>query len=131
VAAYDRHKDHDKEKKKHTNDMRKRPKGSTSTPFVPPRGEKSSKSGYIVWLDKKPVVFYSNDLLYDVPGAIIGGRNEEAIKCVHGLVKIKQWLGDESMHRSEFDAPAVVLAYNIFMNGVDRMDQIRAVNPSK
>jgi hypothetical protein len=28
-------------------------------------------------------------------------------------------------------APAVVVAYNFFMNGVDRMDQARSVNPAQ
>ena len=103
---------------------------STST-FSPPTGEIAKKAGYIVWLDKQPVTFYTNDLYCDVPGDIVRGDDEEAIKCVHGVVKINRWMGNESMKRTEIMAPAVVVAYNFFMNGVDRMDQARAVNPTR
>jgi hypothetical protein len=94
-------------------------------------GGKGKKAGYIVWLDSKPVIFYTNDLFCDVPEDIIPGTSDEAVKCVHGLVDIQRWLGSESFCRTTIRAPAIVVAYNYFMNGVDRMDQQRAVNPTK
>jgi hypothetical protein len=62
---------------------------------------------------------------------MLPGTSDEAVKCVHGLVDIKRWLGSESFPRTTFKAPAIVVAYNYFMNGVDCMDQQRAVNPTK
>ena len=50
---------------------------------------------------------------------------------MHGLVDIQCWLGSESFRRTTLKAPAIVVAYNYFMNGVDRMDQQRAVNTTK
>ena len=55
--------------------------------------------------------------------------NAEAMKCVHGLIQIERWMKGESMHCTSFMALAVVVAHNFFMNGVDRMDQLRSVNP--
>ena len=40
-----------------------------------------------------------------------------AVKGVHGLVQIKRWMGGESVHRTSFMAPAVVVAYNVFIIG--------------
>jgi len=99
--------------------------------FVPLRGEKVARAGYVIWLDKKVVVFYTNDLFCDVPGDLVDHTNNDAIKCVNGLVPIERWMGGESMHRTHIMAPAIVAAYNLFMNGVDRMDQIRSVNPRR
>jgi hypothetical protein len=45
-------------------------------------------------------------------------------------VKINHRMGNESMKRTDIMALAVVVAYNFFMNGVGRMDQARAVNPT-
>jgi hypothetical protein len=57
------------------------------------------------------------------------GTSDKAVKCVHGLVDMQCWLGSESFRRTTLKAPAIVVAFNYFMNGVDRMDQERAVNP--
>jgi hypothetical protein len=35
------------------------------------------------------------------------------------------------MHRSSFQVPAIVGAYNAFMNSVDRMDQLRSACPTR
>ena len=88
----------------------------------------STNCGYLVFKDKKVVVFYSNDLA-DTPREIISGvENDHTVECVHGLSKIKRWLGKEVFHRTILRVPAIVVAYNIFMNSVDRFDQYRKTN---
>ena len=36
------------------------------------------------------------------------------------------FMNNESLHRSIFMVPAIIVAYNMFMNSVDQMDQRRA-----
>jgi hypothetical protein len=50
---------------------------------------------------------------------------------VQGLAKLQHWTGKESFHRSIFDVPAPIVAYNMFMNSVDRLDQYRSTNPTQ
>lgn len=38
-------------------------------------------------------------------------------------------MGDESLHRTMMNVPAIIVAYNLFMNGVDVVDQMRASQP--
>ncbi len=134
IAAYNRDPNYNKEKKRQQAETWKRKKDgndANASAFIPARGEKGKKAGYIVWLDSKSVIFYTNDLFCDVPEDIIPGTSDEAVKCVHGLVDIQCWLGSESFCRTTIRAPAIVVAYNYSRNGVDRMDQQRAVNPTK
>jgi hypothetical protein len=84
---------------------------------VPPLGDAANKAGYIVFKNAKVVVFYTNDLLENPPEPILRGSDERAIKCIHGLAKISHWTID-------FFVPAPIVAYGMFMNGVDRMDQL-------
>lgn len=53
-------------------------------------------------------------------------KDKRAVDCVHGLAPMKRWLGDEVAMRTTLMAPAVVVAYNKYMNSVDRFDQLRA-----
>lgn len=92
--------------------------------FVSPCNLVAENAGYIVWKDKKVVIFYSNDLAGTPSDHILDGSSDEAIKCVHGLLPIKRWTGVESFHRTIFMVPAAIVAYNLFMNSVDRMDQM-------
>lgn len=55
--------------------------------------------------------------LHDIP------RN-----CVHGVIPILCWLGEDSLHRSQLVAPSVEKAYSTFMNGADKFDQYRSTN---
>ena len=55
--------------------------------------------------------------------------NPKAKECVHGLVNINRWEKGDKLFCSDFSAPAIFVAYNVFMNGVDRFDQVRNVNP--
>jgi hypothetical protein len=47
------------------------------------------------------------------------------------LAKLERWTGSENLHRTKFDVPAIIVAYNVFMNSVDRMDQRRSRNPTR
>jgi hypothetical protein len=91
----------------------------------------AEKAGYIVWKDRKLVIFYTNNLAATPTRAIINGDNDEAIACVHGLATLFCWIGTEKMHHTQFDVPATIVAYNLFMNLVDRLDQKRSTNPAK
>jgi hypothetical protein len=55
----------------------------------------------------------------------------EAIQSVNGTCTIRRWTGSEVMHRSMFELPAIVGAYNSFVNAVDRMDQICSSYPTR
>ena len=48
--------------------------------------------------------------------------DERAVHCVGGLAKVSRWTGTEVLHRTDFWVAAPIVAYNMFMNGVDRMD---------
>jgi hypothetical protein len=87
------------------------------------------KAGYVVVMDKKPVVFYSNDLVGTPNSGFEGFDSEHALDCVRGNAAIYRWTGTESVGKTKFYVPAMINAYNTHMNGVDRYDQQRAVAP--
>ena len=62
---------------------------------------------------------------------VLDHTDEEAVKCVRGLVAVKRWTGVEVYHRSNLKVPTIIAAYNLFINSVDQMDQIRAVMPTR
>lgn len=130
VADYAYHHDHFKLKKKHDAEMNKRPKNKR-TKFVPPIGDIIPNAGFIIYMDKQPVIIHTNDLKFTMKTTFMYSDNQLTIDCVHGLVPLRRWTKSRNMFREEFLAPALFVAYNIFMNGVDRMDQIRVVNPSR
>ncbi|POM75332.1 LOW QUALITY PROTEIN: Hypothetical protein PHPALM_7578 [Phytophthora palmivora] len=89
----------------------------------------ASNAGYIVFRDKKTVVFYTNDLAGTPSQDVLPGHSQEAIQLCCGLAPLQRWTGDQVMHRKTFQVPAMIVAYNLFMNGVDRVDQLRSTNP--
>ncbi len=91
----------------------------------------AEKTAFIVWKDSKLVIIYTTDLNSTPSRDIIMGSDVEAIRCVHGLVSVDRWVGVEVFRRSKMKVPAIVAAYNIFMNSVDIMDQLRATTPSR
>lgn len=139
VAAYNKAPDIDDQKKKHKKDMDRLPKGSEKPKFKPTLGEQANNCGFVLVKDKQTVIMYTNDLASTPERPICDGwiekdrledpaeksRLETAIKCVHGLVDISRWVGTEYLHRTLFAVPAIFVAYNIFMNSVDRFDQKR------
>jgi hypothetical protein len=125
VQAYNKHPDYDQLRNQHTAQQR-RQSGSSRETFIPPLDNPAERAGFIVFKDSKVVIFYTNDLLENPPEPIIDDSDNRAIKCVHGLSKISRWTGTEVLHRTDFFVAAPIVAYNMFMNGVDRMDQYRA-----
>ena len=67
-----------------------------------PGTKKCTDSGYIVWKDRKIVIFYSKDLLPTPRVPWISGNKKEAIQCVRGLGPIHRCTGTEFMTWSVF-----------------------------
>lgn len=130
VQAFDKSKHVEKMRQKHNSEMKKLAIAQRVA-FVPPHESIANCAGYIVWRDSKVVVFYTNDLHATPSTFILRGNTEEAIRCVHGLEKLQRWTGIESLHRTTLNVPAPIVAYNLFMNSVDRMDQRRSTNPTR
>ncbi len=130
VRAYDKVDNYDLLKSQHTNLQSHLPKNQR-TPFVPPMTNISEKAGFVVLKDAKVVVFYSNDLSSMPTAPILPMDSPEAIQSLNETCTIRRWTGSEVMHRSMFEVPAIVEAYNSFMNAVDRMDQIRSFCPTR
>jgi hypothetical protein len=96
--------------------------------FIPPFENISPDAGYIVLLDKKVVVFYSNDLDGTANEPILHDSDVNAVKICRGLCPIFRWTGIEVIKRSSFLVLAQIIVYNQYMSGVDRMDQLRSPN---
>ena len=128
VAAYDPPADVEQQRKEYNKEKRKLSKTQQVKvpPFMPSAFTQAENAGFIVLLDKKVVIIYTNDLAGTPTQRILDGTTEEAKALVHGLVSMKRWTGGESLHRTTLKVPAVFAAYNLFMNAVDRVDQIRS-----
>jgi hypothetical protein len=75
--------------------------------------------GYIMYNDSKIVIFYTSDLADTLKEWFaIGNDNVDAIRCVHCLAPLHRWTDECKINREKFDAPAIVVAYNLFMNAV-------------
>lgn len=114
-------------KQQHKQQESKKPR-RIQTPFAAPEPRLAENSGYVVFVDSKIVLFYSNDL-HETPSEYIMEPNADSIRCVNGICKLSRWVrGSNTFHRSEFEVPAIIVAYNKYMNSVDLMDQRRATN---
>ena len=109
-------------KKAHDLEQKKVSKANR-VPFVALQPQKVHNAGFIVFKDKKPVISYTNDLAHTPDKAILQADEENAINCIPGLGPLCQWAGNELLGRTVFYVPAPIVAYNIFMNAVDIMDQ--------
>lgn len=52
--------------------------------------------------------------------------DEQAAICAHSLALLQHSIGEESMHRTDLQVPAIIVAYNALRNGSDRFSQIRS-----
>ena len=77
----------------------------------------------MIWKASKVVIFNTNDLQDTSSRAILDMDDDEAIHCVHGLAPIDRWTGVKALHRPNFMVPAIIVAYNMFINSVDQIDQ--------
>jgi hypothetical protein len=104
---------------------------NAATLFIPPLENPAKNCGYIVFKDSKIVLFYTNDLAEDPPEPVLLGSNERAMKCAHGLAKLSCLTGTKVLNRSDFFVAVPIVTYNMFMNGVDCMDQYRSTLPTQ
>ena len=74
-------------------------------------------------------MFYTNDLAYTPSKDILHNTSEEAVCCLNCLGPLHCWVGTEMLNQTVFHAPAPIVAYNMFMNSVDIMDQRQSTNP--
>jgi len=125
VQAFNKHPQFEKLQRDHAAQQR-RLQPAQRKPFVPPFDHVAENSGFISLKDSKVVVFYSNDLKGTLPERVMDSSDSRAVEIVHGLATIYRWTGTEVLHRSAFSVPAPIVAYNSFMNAVDRMDQVRS-----
>ena len=130
VRAFNKVQNLDELKRVHERNQSKKKKGERIL-FVYPTTDIAEKCGYIVWQDSKIVVFYTNTLALTPPDNIISGNTNEAVKCVNGLAKLSRWFGSETMTPTVMKVPAPIVAYNQYMNAVDRLDQLRSTNATK
>ena len=130
IQAFDKVAGLEKLRRKHAAEQKKLPKDQRVT-FEAPKDNVAENAGYVIWKDSKTVIFYCNDLAGTPTTPIQDGEMIEAILLVNGLASLNRWIGGEVMNRTEFHVPSIIVAYNNYMNGVDRMDQMRATNPIK
>ncbi|POM81448.1 LOW QUALITY PROTEIN: Hypothetical protein PHPALM_576 [Phytophthora palmivora] len=95
---------------------------SQKTKFEP-RLQVSNRAGYLFYKIRKVVIFYSNGLRATPSSRTLSCTSAEAVECCHAL--------DKRLHASSetFMAPTVIAVSNRFMDGVDRVDQLRSTNP--
>ena len=130
VRAYDKVHNLEELRKKHLVTERKK-KSRDRKQFDPPTELVSENARYIIWKGSKLVIFYTNDLAKTPSQPILPSTSEEAIFCVQGIAPMQRWSGSENLHRTTYYVPSIIVAYNFYMNYVDRMDQKRATNATK
>ena len=91
----------------------------------------SKNCGYIVLQDSKIVIFYSNDLDGTLSKDIYDVTDEEAIKLVRGLGPMYRCVGNESLNKTCFQVPVLIVACNIFMGSVDILYHRISINKIK
>ncbi|KAG6945714.1 hypothetical protein JG688_00016426 [Phytophthora aleatoria] len=112
---------------KHTRAQKKLPRHQ-QTEYMAPMSI-APNAGYIVFRDKLTVVFYTNDLAGTPSQRVLSGGSAAAIWLFRGHAPLWRWTLDRVLHRKTFHVPAMVVAFNLFMNGVDRVEHLRSTNP--
>lgn len=107
----------------------------------PPRGLRTSdlrsqldvmqNVGFVVCNDKKDVIFFSTDFNGTLSEIIVDGCSPEGAILGYGLEPVICGTGEQNLHRNTLNIPSTVAAYNLFMNGVNHIDQLRATLSSR
>ncbi|GMF49324.1 unnamed protein product [Phytophthora fragariaefolia] len=84
----------------------------------------AEKAGYIVYNNRKVVIFYTNDLKATSSARVLPSTSPEAVLCCDRTFPFQRWTEDRMMHRKLFMVPAVIAAYNLCMNAVDRVNSV-------
>ncbi|ETO65316.1 hypothetical protein F444_17356 [Phytophthora nicotianae P1976] len=108
--------------KKHPTNQRRLPKAQRTT--YEPVIVQAEKAGYVIYKDKGYLLYQRTPSQPTLPSTY-----PEAVLCCHGTYPIQRWTEDRMMHRRVFMAPTIIAAYNFCMNAVDRVDQLRSINP--
>ncbi|GMF26610.1 unnamed protein product [Phytophthora fragariaefolia] len=127
VAAVDPEPAWEAKKKAHHNGQRRRAKAKRTQ--YEPATFHVERVGYIVYMDRKVIIFYTNDLKATPSALTLPSSSPEAVFCCHGTYPIQRWAEDRMLHRKVFMAPTVIAAYNFCMNAVDQVGQLRSTNP--
>jgi hypothetical protein len=106
--------------------------------MVPSRSFQVPNAGYLLFYDNNVVSMYHSGLadtpkldpVYSFGKFRLSKQSEisHAIKCLHGLGPFHRWSNNKMTDKTVYQVPSIVLAYNMFMNSVDVMDQIRSAN---
>ena len=75
------------------------------------------------------VFFCSSDLAETSVTQLSNKRNPQAIRCVHEVSKISILVGSENTYNTIFMISAIIVAYKLFMNGVDGVGKVLSKNP--
>lgn len=84
---------------------------------------------YIVFKDRNIVPFYTNNLA-KTRNKTISKTDDHAMKCVQGLTTSHQYVGNEFIYRTEFSVLPIIVAYKLFMNEMDRFDNVWFTTPA-
>ncbi|RLN49201.1 hypothetical protein BBJ28_00014775, partial [Nothophytophthora sp. Chile5] len=128
VGAVDPDPEWEKRQQEHRQEQSKLPP-QQRTKFKP-QLMASPNAGFIVFLDKQVVVFYTNDLAKTPRARVLTDDSDEAAVCCHGLYPLQRWADTESMTCTTLMVPTIIVAYNNAMNGVDRVNQLRHARPT-
>ena len=134
VPAFNFDRNHEKDKNAF---LKEQKKNRTRQKYEPKMGEQAENAGFVLFMDSKLCIFYSNDLACTPSRQNISSRHsddkevEDAWECMHGRAPLRRYppakdgvKGD--IGRIVYQVPAVIVAYNYFMCMVDLMDQRRA-----
>lgn len=86
-----------------------------------PSAKIAENCGFIIRKNRNIVTFYNDDLA-GAPQDSVCPPDSHSIRCVHGLVKIKRWQGNEAPHPTITKVPVILLACNLLINRVNRFD---------
>ena len=77
-------------KKQHEDAQKKKQKQKRPFP--------TSTCAFILWKDRKLVIFYTNDLAHTPSKDILDDTNEERVCCVNSLGPLRCWVGNAKLN---------------------------------